>query len=96
MGSDRKINSCLGTTHSDYWYGKVPVTGYLKNNLEYEKNTGYLIVNLLNKLKYNTTLVLVLLLLVTDHFVGEKLLIALLIILKCWSLFLRPLITLNN
>ena len=45
-----------GTTHSDYWYGKVPVTGYLKKKQlkEYEKNTGYLIVNLLNKLKYNT------------------------------------------
>ena len=46
-----------GTTHSDYWAGKIPVTGYLKKNQlkEYEKNTGLLIVNLLKKLKFKST-----------------------------------------
>ena len=45
-----------GTTHSDYWASKVPVTGYLKKKqlVEYEKNTGHLIVNLLKKLKLRT------------------------------------------
>ena len=45
-----------GTTHSDYWAGKIPVTGYLKKKQlkEYEKNTGHLIVNLLKKLKFET------------------------------------------
>ncbi len=45
-----------GTTHADYWSGKVPVTGYLnkKQLNHYEKNTGYLIVELLKKLKVNT------------------------------------------
>ena len=46
-----------GTTHSDYWAGKIPVTGYLKKKqlVEYEKNTGYLIVDLLKKLKFKST-----------------------------------------
>ena len=46
-----------GTTHSDYWAGKIPVTRYLKKNQlqEYEKNTGLLIVNLLKKLKFKST-----------------------------------------
>ena len=45
-----------GTTHSDYWAGKIPVTSYLKKNQlkNYEKNTGYLIVELLKKLKFKT------------------------------------------
>ena len=45
-----------GTTHSDYWAGKVPVTGYLKKNQlkEYEKNTGHLITELLKKLHRDT------------------------------------------
>ena len=46
-----------GTTHSDYWYGKVPVTSYLekKQLKDYELSTGYLIIKLLKKLKLNTT-----------------------------------------
>jgi L-ribulose-5-phosphate 4-epimerase len=46
-----------GTTHADYWAGNIPVTGFLKKSqlVEYEKNTGYLIVNLLKKLKFKST-----------------------------------------
>ena len=42
-----------GTTHSDYWVSKIPVTGYIKKQKlkNYEKNTGYLILDTLNKLK---------------------------------------------
>ena len=45
-----------GTTHSDYWVTKIPVTGYIKRKKlkDYEKNTGYLILDTLNKLKLKT------------------------------------------
>lgn len=42
----------LGTTHSDYWLGKVPVTNILSKkqiHSNYEKNIGKNIVKLLNK-----------------------------------------------
>lgn len=41
-----------GTTHSDYWVSKIPVTDYIKKHKlkDYEKNTGYLILDTLNKL----------------------------------------------
>ena len=45
----------LGTTHSDYWFGPVPVTKKLSKkeiNDNYEKNIGKNIVNLLKK-KFN-------------------------------------------
>jgi L-ribulose-5-phosphate 4-epimerase len=38
---------CLGTTHADYFYGAVPVTGVIEDACilsEYEKETGKLIV----------------------------------------------------
>jgi L-ribulose-5-phosphate 4-epimerase len=38
---------CLGTTHADHFYGRIPVTGQLTSEEiedEYEKNTGKLIV----------------------------------------------------
>jgi L-ribulose-5-phosphate 4-epimerase len=55
-GSNCKSIPNYGTTHSDYWAGKVPVTGYLKKNQlkEYEKNTGHLITELLKKLHRDT------------------------------------------
>ena len=45
-----------GTTHSDYWVSKIPVTGYIKKQKlkDYEKNTGYLILDTLKKLKLKT------------------------------------------
>ncbi|WP_151993401.1 L-ribulose-5-phosphate 4-epimerase [Buttiauxella massiliensis] len=42
----------LGTTHADYFYGDVPCTRQLSNdeiNIEYEKNTGLVIVETFNK-----------------------------------------------
>jgi L-ribulose-5-phosphate 4-epimerase len=42
---------CLGTTHADYFYGAVPVTGVIEDSCimgEYEKETGNLIVETFN------------------------------------------------
>ncbi|OAT25773.1 L-ribulose-5-phosphate 4-epimerase [Buttiauxella ferragutiae ATCC 51602] len=42
----------LGTTHADYFYGDVPCTRQLSNdeiNIEYEKNTGLVIVETFSK-----------------------------------------------
>lgn len=42
----------LGTTHADYFYGDVPCTRQLSNdeiNIEYEKNTGLVIVETFEK-----------------------------------------------
>ena len=42
---------CLGTTHADYWYGSVPVTGQMPADDirgDYEKNTGDAIIRRLD------------------------------------------------
>jgi L-ribulose-5-phosphate 4-epimerase len=52
----RKSIPCFGTTHADYFYGPVPVTGVMKDSeiaSEYEKNTGHAIVRAFEKLDYN-------------------------------------------
>jgi len=45
-----------GTTHSDYWVSKIPVTNYLKKSKlkNYEKNTGNLIIETMKKLNLGT------------------------------------------
>jgi|TARA_E500000178_G_scaffold355842_1_gene430093 L-ribulose-5-phosphate 4-epimerase len=45
-----------GTTHSDYWASSVPVTRFIKKKelKFYEKNTGNIIVECLNKKKLTT------------------------------------------
>jgi L-ribulose-5-phosphate 4-epimerase len=46
---------CFGTTHADYFYGPVPVTGVMKDSeiaSEYEKNTGHAIVRAFEKMDY--------------------------------------------
>jgi L-ribulose-5-phosphate 4-epimerase len=51
----RKPIPCFGTTHADYFYGPVPVTGVMKDSeiiTEYEKNTGHAIVRTFEKLDY--------------------------------------------
>ena len=47
---------CFGTTHADFWADKIPVTRKLKKKeieADYEKNTGLVIIETLEKL--NTT-----------------------------------------
>ena len=47
---------CFGTTHADFWENKIPVTRKLKKKeieTNYEKNTGLVIIETLEKL--NTT-----------------------------------------
>lgn len=42
---------CYGTTHGDYFYGKIPCTREMTENeicTEYEKNTGKVILESLN------------------------------------------------
>ena len=44
---------CLGTTHADYWNGKIPITRELTDkeiNGEYEKETGKVIIEKIEKL----------------------------------------------
>jgi len=51
----RKPIPCFGTTHADYFYGPVPVTGVMKDaeiTSEYEKNTGHAIVRAFEKVDY--------------------------------------------
>jgi len=46
---------CFGTTHADYFYGPVPVTGVMNESeiaSEYEKNTGHAIVRAFEKMDY--------------------------------------------
>jgi L-ribulose-5-phosphate 4-epimerase len=46
---------CFGTTHADYFYGPVPVTGVMNDSeiaSEYEKNTGHAIVRAFEKMDY--------------------------------------------
>lgn len=45
---------CLGTTHADYFYGSVPVARELKEEemKDYELNTGKVIVEKFNELKF--------------------------------------------
>lgn len=46
----------LGTTHADYFYGKVPVTRKLtalETNEDYELNTGKVIIETIKKYNYN-------------------------------------------
>jgi L-ribulose-5-phosphate 4-epimerase len=46
---------CFGTTHADYFYGPVPVTGVMNASeiaSEYEKNTGHAIVRAFEKMDY--------------------------------------------
>jgi len=46
---------CFGTTHADYFYGPVPVTGVMNDSeiaSEYEKNTGHAIVQAFEKMDY--------------------------------------------
>jgi len=50
----------IGTTHSDYWLGKIPVTSKLSKKqiqFNYEKNIGKNIVKLLNKQFYYGVLI---------------------------------------
>ena len=45
---------CLGTTHSDYWNGEVPITRQLTDeeiNGDYEKETGKVIIEKIDELK---------------------------------------------
>jgi L-ribulose-5-phosphate 4-epimerase len=51
----RKPIPCFGTTHADYFYGSVPVTGDLSPEEiegEYEKNTGVAICRTFANLDY--------------------------------------------
>ena len=44
---------CFGTTHADFWKNKIPVTRKLKKKeieADYEKNTGLVIIETLEKL----------------------------------------------
>ena len=48
--------TALGTTHADYFYGDIPCTRELTKqevDEDYEKNTGKVIVETINKLNYN-------------------------------------------
>ena len=45
---------CLGTTHADFWENSVPITRRLKKKeieINYEKNTGLVIIETFRKLK---------------------------------------------
>ena len=47
---------CLGTTHADYFFGKIPVTRPLKTNEiknNYEENTGKVIIETYKRKKIN-------------------------------------------
>lgn len=49
---------CLGTTHADNFFGPVPVTRFLTQNeieIEYEKNTGLIIIERFSELNYIQT-----------------------------------------
>jgi len=51
----RRAIPCLGTTHADYFYGPIPVTGVMSDGeiaTEYEKNTGDAIVRAFSSLDY--------------------------------------------
>lgn len=46
----------LGTTHADYFYGRIPITRPMTNNeiaSDYEENTGKVIVETFENLPYN-------------------------------------------
>src|SRR5713226_10074962 len=52
----RKPIPCFGTTHADYFYGPIPVTGVVKYSgcySEYEKNTGHAIGRAFNNIDYS-------------------------------------------
>ena len=45
---------CLGTTHADFWENSIPITRKLKKKeieINYEKNTGLVIIETLRKLR---------------------------------------------
>ena len=45
---------CLGTTHADFWENNIPITRKLKKKeieINYEKNTGLVIIETLRKLR---------------------------------------------
>jgi len=47
---------CFGTTHADFWSDKIPVTRTLRKDeieVDYEKNTGLVIIETLEKLNTN-------------------------------------------
>jgi L-ribulose-5-phosphate 4-epimerase len=51
----RKPIPCFGTTHADYFHGSIPVTETMTDKgiaSEYEKNTGYAIVQAFKHLDY--------------------------------------------
>ena len=47
---------CFGTTHADFWDNEIPITRRIEKKeieIDYEKNTGLIIIETLNKLKTN-------------------------------------------
>jgi L-ribulose-5-phosphate 4-epimerase len=49
---------CYGTTHADFFYGKIPCTEHLPDNLvndEYETNTGKWIADQFSRFQYDYT-----------------------------------------
>ena len=45
---------CFGTTHADFWKHEIPITRRIEKDeieIDYEKNTGLIIIETLNKLK---------------------------------------------